>query len=240
MSRVAWPYNPKTLRVFPQLVLPDFIQTLVTRLQFISREIPLTQRRVKNPPSMADSSKNAELALKRHSHAFPGGHSGVVPPDPIPNSEVKRACADGSVALPCKSRSPPGALSLEGLPIRGGLRLYGVGRCRGDRRSQAATDHRQGLYLKHPHRQRWGCFFGRRGGGDRRSPPAHGLPPPALFKEGLPIIRGGLRLCGASRRGHDVGSQVATGHRHKLHPGTPSPVTGGVSFMSNGRPHHRG
>ena len=49
--------------------------------------------------------------LTRCSHPFPGGHSGVVPPDPIPNSEVKRACADGSVALPCKSRSPPGALS---------------------------------------------------------------------------------------------------------------------------------
>ena len=47
---------------------------------------------------------------------FPGGHSGVVPPDPIPNSEVKRACADGSVALPCKSRSPPGALSKKASP----------------------------------------------------------------------------------------------------------------------------
>ena len=28
-----------------------------------------------------------------------GGYSGVVPPDPFPNSEVKRTCADGSVAL---------------------------------------------------------------------------------------------------------------------------------------------
>jgi hypothetical protein len=53
----------------------------------------------------------------RCSHPFPGGHSGVVPPDPIPNSEVKRACADGSVALPCKSRSPPGALSKKASPI---------------------------------------------------------------------------------------------------------------------------
>jgi hypothetical protein len=25
-------------------------------------------------------------------------HSAVEPPDPIPNSEVKRSCADGSVA----------------------------------------------------------------------------------------------------------------------------------------------
>ena len=29
---------------------------------------------------------------------LPGGYSSVVPPDPIPNSEVKRARADGSVA----------------------------------------------------------------------------------------------------------------------------------------------
>jgi hypothetical protein len=28
---------------------------------------------------------------------LPGGHSEWVPPDPIPNSEVKTLCADGSV-----------------------------------------------------------------------------------------------------------------------------------------------
>ena len=32
------------------------------------------------------------------------------PPDPIPNSEVKRTCADGSVHLACESRSSPGFL----------------------------------------------------------------------------------------------------------------------------------
>ena len=33
----------------------------------------------------------------------------MVPPDPIPNSEVKRRCADGSVGLPhVRSRTPPG------------------------------------------------------------------------------------------------------------------------------------
>ena len=31
-------------------------------------------------------------------HPLPGDNSGVAPPDPIPNSEVKRTCADGSVA----------------------------------------------------------------------------------------------------------------------------------------------
>ena len=31
---------------------------------------------------------------------MPGGTSAVVPPDPMPNSEVKRRSADGSVGLP--------------------------------------------------------------------------------------------------------------------------------------------
>ena len=29
-----------------------------------------------------------------------GDNSAVVPPDPFPNSEVKRSCADGSVGFP--------------------------------------------------------------------------------------------------------------------------------------------
>ena len=32
-------------------------------------------------------------------NSFPGGHGGREPPDPIPNSEVKTLCADGSVAV---------------------------------------------------------------------------------------------------------------------------------------------
>ncbi len=31
---------------------------------------------------------------------MPGGHSDTVPPDPIPNSEVKRISGDGSVGIP--------------------------------------------------------------------------------------------------------------------------------------------
>jgi hypothetical protein len=33
----------------------------------------------------------------RTSNSFPGGNSEREPPDPIPNSEVKTLCADGSV-----------------------------------------------------------------------------------------------------------------------------------------------
>lgn len=42
-------------------------------------------------------------------HRLPGDISAVAPPDPIPNSEVKRSCADGSVHLACESRSSPGS-----------------------------------------------------------------------------------------------------------------------------------
>ena len=34
----------------------------------------------------------------RRSNRLPGEISAVVPPVPIPNTEVKRSCADGSVA----------------------------------------------------------------------------------------------------------------------------------------------
>ena len=34
------------------------------------------------------------------------GHSEMAPPDPIPNSAVKRLSANGSAVCPCESRSP--------------------------------------------------------------------------------------------------------------------------------------
>ena len=47
--------------------------------------------------SARDSGTEREKSYKRNN---PGGDRAVVPPDPIPNSEVKRRCADGSVGLP--------------------------------------------------------------------------------------------------------------------------------------------
>ena len=44
----------------------------------------------------ADAIKNCVLSTKN----LPGGTSAVVPPDPMPNSEVKRRSADGSVGSP--------------------------------------------------------------------------------------------------------------------------------------------
>ena len=44
----------------------------------------------------ADAIKNGVLSTKN----LPGGTSAVVPPDPMPNSEVKRRSADGSVGSP--------------------------------------------------------------------------------------------------------------------------------------------
>ncbi len=44
----------------------------------------------------ADVIKNCVLSTKN----LPGGTSAVVPPDPMPNSEVKRRSADGSVGSP--------------------------------------------------------------------------------------------------------------------------------------------
>jgi hypothetical protein len=52
---------------------------------------------------------NSVIATSQRQHRYsrqlsrlknlPGGHSAVEPPDPMPNSEVKRGSADGSVAF---------------------------------------------------------------------------------------------------------------------------------------------
>ena len=41
---------------------------------------------------------NATSVEAKNFSGLPGGHSEREPPDPIPNSEVKTLCADGSVA----------------------------------------------------------------------------------------------------------------------------------------------
>src|SRR3546814_6823646 len=54
-------------------------------------------------------------------HPLPGDNSCVEPPDPIPNSEVKRARADGSVHLACESRSLPGSLPRNPVALAAGF-----------------------------------------------------------------------------------------------------------------------
>ena len=44
-------------------------------------------------------SANATSVEAKISPVLPGGNSEREPPDPIPNSEVKTFCADGSVAI---------------------------------------------------------------------------------------------------------------------------------------------
>ena len=59
---------------------------------------------------------------------FADDHSKTEPPDPLPNSEVKRLSADGSVVRPCESRSSS-ALYSKKTPLReseGGFSLFGI------------------------------------------------------------------------------------------------------------------
>ena len=64
-------------------------------------------------------------------HPLPGDNSCVEPPDPIPNSEVKRARADGSVYLACESRSSPGSLPRNPVAKAAGfLFVWQKSRCR--------------------------------------------------------------------------------------------------------------
>ena len=43
--------------------------------------------------------KRSEKLRENHQRNYLGGDSAVVPPDPMPNSEVKRRDADGSVGI---------------------------------------------------------------------------------------------------------------------------------------------
>ena len=52
----------------------------------------LPNQRERERDNSSNNGANATL------HPLPGDHSAVEPPDPIPNSEVKRTRADGSVA----------------------------------------------------------------------------------------------------------------------------------------------
>src|SRR5215469_10972172 len=59
---------------------------------FVERD----RRRKRNEPNWRRAEPVATPA-PRTSNSLPGGHSEREPPDPIPNSEVKTLCADGSV-----------------------------------------------------------------------------------------------------------------------------------------------
>src|SRR5690606_8428376 len=104
-------------------------------------------------------------------HPLPGDNSCVEPPDSIPNSEVKRARADGSVHLACESRSSPGSL-----PKTPQLRLRGFSFAR---------------FLLRVVRER-GCGIGVRDWIDR------GLTGPAAAGRPLRSVSPGIRLAAYS------------------------------------------
>lgn len=75
------------------------------------------------------------------SNRLPGEISVVEPPDPIPNSEVKRNCADGSVGFPCESRSSPGFYTRKPPSSRWGVCFCALETCWSVLRLQPKTAH---------------------------------------------------------------------------------------------------
>ena len=65
-----------------------------------TRYIPTLLANGRTAPEATKRERERETVFDGNAtlHPLPGDHSGVEPPDPIPNSEVKRTCADGSVA----------------------------------------------------------------------------------------------------------------------------------------------
>ena len=71
---------------------------------------------------------------------LPGDNRALEPPDSIPNSEVKRCIADGSVGLPHVRVGHRQASKLKRVTQSGGPFLFGM-RCRSLPRCRAKRDH---------------------------------------------------------------------------------------------------
>ena len=71
------------------------------RLDHITPKDFAAERDISRPPPSAPPPIRAQATTRLPAPAaLPGGHSEPEPPDPIPNSEVKRLSADDSVGLP--------------------------------------------------------------------------------------------------------------------------------------------
>src|SRR6185369_16912634 len=70
-----------------------FDATMERSITLIERD----ERRSKKPTGFEGRGVGSQDLTPRSSNSLPGGHSEREPPDPIPNSEVKTLCADGSV-----------------------------------------------------------------------------------------------------------------------------------------------
>jgi hypothetical protein len=73
------------------------------------------------------------------SNSLPGGHSEREPPDPIPNSEVKTLCADGSV--PFRHARVGHCQALDEEPLLGNQQGFSFASVRGDRDAEVFAQH---------------------------------------------------------------------------------------------------
>lgn len=81
------------------------------------------EERIKNKEQRTKNKEEIEKVIKD----FPDGHSAVVPPESIPNSEVKRSNADGSVGFPHVRVGHHQGLIREKPQVRDSLRFFYFG-----------------------------------------------------------------------------------------------------------------
>ena len=102
-------------------------RTLVTRLPMVLREVLFAKSKSRLPwRTLQKGFQPLKQAPLRCFNPFPGGHSAVVPPDPIPNSEVKRSRADGSVHLHARVGHRQGLYPQTPSPISVGVFAFPV------------------------------------------------------------------------------------------------------------------
>ena len=80
---------------------------------------------IKNHVGANQICPNKEQTIRKSSRDFPDGRSAVVPPDSIPNSEVKRSNADGSVGFPhVRVGHHQGFIKVKKPQVRDSLRFF--------------------------------------------------------------------------------------------------------------------
>src|ERR1700720_5007474 len=104
-------------------------------MEWIHRLSERDKRRDKKLTGFEGRGVGSQDLTPRSSNSLPGGHSEWEPPDPIPNSEVKTLCADGSVPFrharvghrQASNKEPLRSKDFRGFfyGVRVALRLYG-------------------------------------------------------------------------------------------------------------------
>src|SRR5690606_18294916 len=138
MTRLAWPGSDTIVFDWVGFEVPSDTHTPYNKIGNVHFEARDAVRpRARRLGRQVGALRSEQLRSKQRAHLrFSGGHGGGAIPDPIPNSEVKPSCADGTAgATLWESRSLPDLCpehaSARGFFIGSPEGIWAAPRCRG-------------------------------------------------------------------------------------------------------------